>query len=144
MLQKQFERLRQAEHRVAGYNEGGHLLATVVDQLALVGRGIGRGDRRRAVVRARRHVVVGGGHQLQRIGVVHHLQRVEQAEAVRRQVRQALGHPGTHRRRHAVGRRRLRRTQRMRHLHHVAGERAGRVMAQRRTHRRRAAIVVVA
>jgi len=50
VLKEQFERLRQAQHRVAGYHERGHFLATVLDQLALVGGRVSAADRRRAVV----------------------------------------------------------------------------------------------
>lgn len=83
VLEEQLEGLRQAQHRVALDDEGRHLLAAVVHQLALVGRGVGRGDGRRAAV-ARRAVVVRRRHQLQR-RVVHHLQRAQQAQAGRRQ-----------------------------------------------------------
>lgn len=54
VFEKQLERLRQAEHRVPGDDERGHLLPAVVDQLALVRGRIAGADRRRAVVRSRR------------------------------------------------------------------------------------------
>lgn len=123
MFEEQLKGLRQTQHCVARYDERGHLLAAIVDQFALVRGRIGRGDGRRTVVGAWRHMVVGGGHQLQRIGtVVHHLQRVEQTEAVRRQVAHGGGHAwrtGGHGRHHAVGRRHLGGTEGMGHRHHV-------------------------
>ena len=58
VLQEEFEGLWQAEHGLAVNDEGGHFLVTIVDQLALVGRGIGRRDRRRTVAVVRRPVVM--------------------------------------------------------------------------------------
>ena len=51
VFQEKLEGLGQAEHRLPGDHEGGHLLAPVVDDLALVGGRVVRGhrDRRRAV-----------------------------------------------------------------------------------------------
>lgn len=62
VLEEELEGLRQAEHGLAADDEGGHLLAAILDQFALVGAGIRGGDGRRAVVGTRRHVVMGSGH----------------------------------------------------------------------------------
>lgn len=66
VLEEELECLRQAEHCVPGDDERGHLLATVIDQFALVRCGIAGTDRRRAVVRSWRQNSVMGGHQLER------------------------------------------------------------------------------
>jgi hypothetical protein len=50
VLEEELERLRQTQHGLARDDEGGHFLAAVVDQLALVGRGVVAGDRGRTVV----------------------------------------------------------------------------------------------
>lgn len=50
VLEEKLECLRQAQHRVASDHERGHLLATVLDQLALVSGRVGTTDRWRAVV----------------------------------------------------------------------------------------------
>lgn len=86
MFQEKLEGLREAQHRVTRDDEGGHLLAAVVYQLALVGRRVGRRDGRRRVVGARGPAVVGGGHQLQG-RVVHQAtaEAVEQPQARGRQ-----------------------------------------------------------
>ena len=40
VFEKQLEHLRQAKHRLAGDDEGSHLLAAILDNLALVGGGV--------------------------------------------------------------------------------------------------------
>ena len=50
VLEKELKGLRQTEHRIPSDDEGSHLLTAIVDQLALVGRGIAGGDGRRALV----------------------------------------------------------------------------------------------
>lgn len=74
MLKEQLESLRKTQHCVARYYESGHLLATIVDQLALVGRGIRCRYWWRTIVGAWRNMMMGSGHQFQGIGMVHHLQ----------------------------------------------------------------------
>ena len=58
VLQKEFEGLRQTEHRFAVNDESGHLLIAIIDQFALVGRRIGARYGRRAVAAVRRAVAV--------------------------------------------------------------------------------------
>lgn len=94
VLEEQLEGLRQTEHRLALNHESGDFLTAIVDELALVGGGIGAADRRWAVVGARRNVMVGGRHQVEGTSVVH--EGVEQTETVRRKMREALRHSRLH------------------------------------------------
>nr|CAH7754024.1 unnamed protein product [Callosobruchus chinensis] len=107
VLQEQFKRLRQAQHRVSCDDESGHFLATIIDQLALVRRWVRRRYRRRAVVGPRRSVV---SHQVQR--VVQHAEGIEQSQTGRRKMPQ--GHTAGQ-----TGRTDRWRTQRMSHGHGV-------------------------
>ena len=59
VFEKQLEHLRQAKHRLAGDDEGSHLLAAILDNLALVGGGVVGGD--------------GGGRGTVAEGTVHEL-----------------------------------------------------------------------
>lgn len=94
MLEEELEGLRQAQHRLALYHECSHLLAAIVDELALVGGGIGAADWWRTVIGARRDVMMRRCHQIERTRVVH--ERVKEAEAVGREVREALCHSRLH------------------------------------------------
>lgn len=76
VLEEELEGLREAEHGVSGDDEGGDLLASVVYQLALVGRGVGTGDRGWTVVGTGWHVVMCYGHQVQGRVVDHSTQRI--------------------------------------------------------------------
>lgn len=70
VLEKELERLRQAEHRVPCDDERGHLLPAIIDQFALVRRWIAGADRWRAVVRPRWQNGVMGSHELERRAMV--------------------------------------------------------------------------
>lgn len=50
VFEKQLEGLRQTQHRVTGDDERSDLLATIIDQLALVGSRIASTNRRWTVV----------------------------------------------------------------------------------------------
>ena len=65
VLEEELEGLRQTEHGLAGNHEGRHLLAAVVDNLALVGRRVvGGRDGRRAVAETSVHELVHAGGEL--------------------------------------------------------------------------------
>jgi hypothetical protein len=135
VLEEQLERLRQTQHGLAGDDEGGHLLAAVVHQLALVGRGVVAGDGGRTVVggalesgggRGGRMVVAQLGRQAGQRTHGRHEQRrgrvVVAAEVVR-----PPHHPhrGGHRRAEGAVAGGRRAVARGRHVH-AAGRRGGR------------------
>lgn len=64
VLQEELKGLRQTQHGVARDDEGRHLLPAVLDQFALVRRGIGRRYGRGRIVRPRGTVMVSHCHQI--------------------------------------------------------------------------------
>ncbi len=70
VLEEKLECLREAEHGATGDHEGGHLLAAVVDDFALVGGGVvgGNGGRGRGVAEGAVHELVHGRGEVQVTG----------------------------------------------------------------------------
>jgi len=95
MFEEQLKGLRQTEHRVAGNDERGDLLATVVNQLALVGGRIASTNRRWTVVGSWWQNRVMSCHQLQRRAMMpaqHTTELAQQSQSRRRQSRHTRHH----------------------------------------------------